>query len=125
MLDDEPIRRRIDELRYAADPDRALLERIARAIRASLIERRKPGRKSRTPRELVTVIPVIQAAFDGCRTRLKKRYRNQGARQLDIRAISGHVAAAVPPQHRREVADAAARVLVRKPGVTKSFGSTS
>jgi hypothetical protein len=122
MLEDEPIRTRIDDLRYALEPDRDVLERIARAITASLLRPKTPGRKSRTPRELLTHIQAIQAAFEGCPKRLKKTYRNFAIRERDIRAISDHVATAVPLERRQEIAAAAARVLAGKPGVTKSFG---
>ena len=124
MLDDEPIRKRIDELRNAPEQDRNVLDRIAMAIRRSLLEPRKRGRRANTQRRLVKRIDAVQSAYQEVRGRLKPSYRNDGARLMAIREVSSHIASAVADEDRAAVAKAAEQVLVKskkRPGV--GFGA--
>jgi hypothetical protein len=121
-LQDEEIRHRIYFLDPAKPADRQFLERVMAGLRKHVIGSGKRGRRPQTPVGALKLVPVLQRAFETTGTRLKRSYRNPAARDLDIKAISEHVALSAPADWRAQIRRAVRDVLLSKPRVSKGFG---
>lgn len=121
LFGNSQIEARVDSLDPAIPSERNVRRRIALIVKAHLVGRGSPGRHPKISITTFRFVAKVQDAFQGA-PRLKRQYRNPAARVLDIKGISEHVAASVPPNDRVRVERAARAVLEKKPRMTKAFG---
>jgi hypothetical protein len=103
------------------ESNRTYLEELAQSFRKGLLRLRQ-GPPRRVSIAAAQTARTMQSLFDAAPIRIKKRYRNDKAKMLDIRELSRHVASGLPSDIRGPAEEAMIEVLKDKPQTRKGFG---